>query len=253
MTQIPFQQGSLTPTARAQNFDVEYARLRQAITAAGLLDRAYGYYTARILFTYTMFGIALALPFVMPMTFGWSLSAALLIGFASVQMSMLGHDAGHLAVFKSARANFALGLISMSLSLGVGFWYWCDRHNRHHANTNDVEGDPDLAGSGLIAFSVEEATTRHGWRRTIAKYQANLSILFLLFQLILVFAFRIESWFFTLGRLRGSRQKLELALLHSIWSCPSRPSVLGMALVVYFRSRANGSGYLSGFDCRDQS
>jgi fatty acid desaturase len=197
----------------ARDFDVEYAHLRQTITRAGLLDRAYGYYALRILFTYAMFATALALPFVAPATFGWSVGAALLIGFASVQVSMVGHDAGHLAVFKSARANFGLGLISMSLSLGVGFWYWCDRHNRHHAHTNAVEDDPDLAGSGLIAFSEEEARTRRGWRRAIAKHQAKFSILFLIFQLILVFAFRIESWLFTLRRLRGSRRRFDLALL----------------------------------------
>lgn len=208
------------PALPSRNFDREFARLRQTISGAGLLDRAYSYYAARILLTYAMFGFALGLPFLTPPTFGWGLTAAVFIGLASVQVSMVGHDAGHLAVFKSARANFVLGLFAMSLSLGVGFWYWCDRHNRHHANTNDVEEDPDLAGSGLIAFSEEEAAARRGWRRSIAKHQANLSILFLLFQLILVYAFRIESWLFTLRRLRGARRLMELALLASnlMWS-----------------------------------
>ncbi len=219
MTPVSFVERS-TPTVAARtfsetarDFDAEYANLRHTINAAGLLERAYSYYCARILLTYAMFGLALALPFVLPATFGWSLCAALLIGFTSVQVSMVGHDAGHLAVFKSARANFALGLMSMSLSLGVGFWYWCDRHNKHHAHTNDVEGDPDLAGSGLLAFSEAEAAARRGWRRTIAKHQAKLSILFVIFLLIIVFAFRVESWLFAFRRLRGSRRVTELALL----------------------------------------
>src|SRR5689334_7648536 len=198
MTDIPLQDDLRTATVASYDFDSEYARLRQTIHAAGLLHRAYGYYAARIVLTFAMFGAALTVSFLTPNIFGWSVFAACLIGFATVQMSMLGHDSGHLAVFKSNRANFGLGSVSMSLLLGVGFWYWCDRHNRHHANTNDVEDDPDLAGSGLIAFSIEEATDRRGWRRTIAKHQAHLSILFLLFALILVFAFRTESWLFAL-------------------------------------------------------
>lgn len=213
MIDVPLQDDLRAARVAPHEFEREYAQLRQTINEAGLLHRAYGYYAARIVLTFLMFGAALTVAFITPDTFGWSVFAACLVGFASVQMSMLGHDSCHLAVFKSNRANFALGFISMSLLLGVGFWYWRDRHNRHHANTNDVEDDPDLAGSGLIAFSVEEATKRRGWRRSIAKHQANLSILFLLFALILVFAFRFESWLFTLRRLQGSRRIVEFMLL----------------------------------------
>src|SRR3954451_5833661 len=82
-----------------------YAELRRTIQAAGLLQRRYDYYVARTLGCYALFAFGLALGVVLPPTLGWSMVTAFTLGLASIQIGMLGHDAGHLAVFRSARAN----------------------------------------------------------------------------------------------------------------------------------------------------
>src|SRR5436305_5664233 len=105
---------------------------------------------------------------------GVLLTIILLMAFGSVQVSLIGHDAGHLAVFRGPRANWALGSLCWSLVLGIGFWYWYDRHTRHHASTNDLAADPDLQWAGLVAYSEEVARTRPRRARWLLRYQAVL-------------------------------------------------------------------------------
>ncbi len=193
--------------------DADYAELRRQVQAAGLLDRAYGYYSARIVLTYGMFAAAVILMFVLPPTRGWSVVAAVCFGFAAMQVSFLGHDAGHLAVFKSARANFAMGLVSMSLTLGNSFWYWCNRHNLHHSHTNDVKVDPDIQGGGLLMYTDGQAAATRGWRRFVARNQGKFSAVVLALLFIIVFWVKAESWMFALTRLREARRRQDLALL----------------------------------------
>ena len=201
-----------TPRA-AGAFDRAYAGLRRTAIAAGLLERAYGYYLWRGLQCFVLFGVALVLPVVLPAGALWTVLAGALIGFASIQVALIGHDAGHLGVCRSARANWGLGLVCWSLCTGIGFWYWYHRHNAHHGHTNDAAADPELQGSGLVAFTEQDAASRTGWRRWVARHQAALSPFIIVFLLFIVFAFRVESYAFAWKRLRGGRRRLELALL----------------------------------------
>src|SRR5207253_10815295 len=139
----------------------------------------YHYYLVRTLICVALLGFGPAIAVVLPPTAGWSTLAAIMLGFASVQLGLIGHDAGHLAVFRSTRANWRFGQVCWSLTIGIGFWYWRARHNRHHAHTNDTQGDPEFAGSGIIAFTEEDAASRRGWRRVLARYQALLTPLLL--------------------------------------------------------------------------
>lgn len=119
----------------------------------------------------------------------------MLIALGSVQVALLGHDAGHLAVFASQRANAVLGYVCWSLAVGISFRYWNDRHNRHHSNPNHVTHDPDIQWSyGPAAVP------------------------------LLAFNFRIEGWRFALSELRGRQRRLEVALLGLsllIWLLPT--------------------------------
>src|SRR5712692_8112336 len=108
-----------------------YGELRRAIVGAGLLDRAYAYYFWRTWLSFALFAIGIALPFTLAPSAPALLVSGLAIAFGSVQVALIGHDAGHLAIFKSARANAALGSVCWSVSLGISFWYWSDRHTRH--------------------------------------------------------------------------------------------------------------------------
>ena len=189
-----------------------YAELRQAVVGAGLLERAYGYYLWRASLSFLLLAVGIALPFLFAPTASAPalLLSAVAIAFGSVQVALIGHDAGHRAIFKSAKANWALGSLCWSLSLGISFWYWTDRHTRHHTSTNDARADPDLQWAGLVAYSEEIANARANRSIWLTRYQAILGPLYTLF---LPFAFRVEGWQFTLNHLRGPRRIAEIGLM----------------------------------------
>lgn len=191
-----------------------YAELRRTVVRAGLLERRYGYYLMRSVGCYVLLGLVLAIPIVLPPSWPLTILAAFALGFVSIQIGMLGHDAGHLAVFRSSRANYAFGILCWSLTLGVGFWYWRARHNAHHAHTNDADGDPEIRGSGLVAFTEEDARSRSGWQRVAVRYQAVVApLLLLVFSALAVIAIRVESWLFASRRLSGGRRAVEVGAL----------------------------------------
>ena len=75
----------------------DYAELRRTIIAAGLLKRAYGFYLFRSTTCFVLLALTVALPFLLPATFGWTVLTTLMLGFFVVQVALIGHDAGHLA------------------------------------------------------------------------------------------------------------------------------------------------------------
>jgi fatty acid desaturase len=90
------------------------------------------------------------------------------------QVAFLGHDAGHQAIFASRRANDALGRVLGNLLVGLSYGWWVDTHNRHHANPNHQERDPDV-GDGVLAFTTAQAAKRNGpVSRFIVRRQAWL-------------------------------------------------------------------------------
>ncbi len=208
-----------------------YAELRRTVAAASLLDRAYGYYAWRTAVSYLLLGVGLAATWLLPES-GWMGLHSLLLAFGSVQVALIGHDAGHLAVFRGTYANWMLGWLCWSLVLGVGFWYWFDRHNRHHASTNDLAGDPDLRWAGLVAYSDDVLSARPVRARWLVRHQALLGPIY---TLGLAFAFRVEGWSFALRRLRGPRRIVEVGLLATsaaLWMLPC--FVLGWSWLLTF-------------------
>jgi fatty acid desaturase len=223
---------------------LSYTALRRAITEAGLLDRAYGYYAWRTSVSFALLFAGIGLALVAPPAAVTFATAASLVAFGSVQVALIGHDAGHLAVFSSRRANAALGSACWSLSLGISFWYWSDRHTRHHTSTNDLAADPDLQWAGLVAYSESIATARPRRVSWLRRYQAVLGPLYTLF---LPFAFRYEGWQFTLRRLRGRRRALEILLLlvgSAAWLGPAL-SLGWWWLAVFFASQTIAGLYLA--------
>jgi fatty acid desaturase len=219
------QNGEVADAARA------YAELRQAVIAEGLLERAYDYYAWRSGLSFLLLGVGFASALVLPGPVWIGLSSVVL-AFGSVQVALIGHDAGHLAVFRSTRANWMLGWVCWSVVLGIGFWYWYDRHNRHHASTNDVAADPDLQWAGLVAYSDDVPNARPTRARWLIRHQALLGPMY---TLGLAFAFRLEGWTFAVRRLQGHRRIAECTLLLIslvLWALPGL--VLGWAWLVTF-------------------
>ena len=89
------------------------------------------------------------------------------------QIAFLGHDAGHRQVFGSRRANDRVGLLHANLLVGVSFDWWVGKHNRHHSNPNHEDLDPDISISAL-AFTDEQASSKNGLVRLVARSQAWL-------------------------------------------------------------------------------
>jgi fatty acid desaturase len=202
---------SLSRAASGRHLEADYAELRRLVVGAGLLERRYGYYVLRGGTCLALLVAAAAVPFMLRPA-AWLVLAAPFLAFAVVQVALIGHDAGHLEVFRDARRNWALGSLCWTLVAGVGFWYWNDRHNRHHGHTNDVTADPDLQGQGLlaVAYTEEDGAARRGWRRTAVRYQ---TLLIPLAVSLFAFAFRVEGTLFAWRRLHGRRRLVELGLL----------------------------------------
>ena len=97
----------------------DYAELRRKVVAAGLLKRTYAYYLYRGGMCFALLLLTIALLFVLPTTVVWTVPVIVLLGFALVQVALIGHDAGHLEAFKDTRKNWALGQLCWSVVGGV--------------------------------------------------------------------------------------------------------------------------------------
>jgi fatty acid desaturase len=86
---------------------------------------------------------------------------AVVFGLVWGQLAFLGHDAGHQAIFARRRLNDALGRMLGNVLVGLSYGWWVDTHNRHHANPNHEERDPDV-GDGVLAFTAAQAAKRTG-------------------------------------------------------------------------------------------
>jgi fatty acid desaturase len=150
-----------------------FAALRREIVRAGLLERSPVRYLIRTLITLAAFAAGWV-------AFGflgqswWQLAIAAFLGVMFTQIGFLGHDAGHRQIFRSRRLNDVTGLLHGNLLIGLSFGWWVAKHNRHHANPNHLERDPDVA-PGAVVFSAEHARCRRGaFARFLTRYQAFL-------------------------------------------------------------------------------
>lgn len=136
----------------------DFAPLVARIKAAELLDRRRGRYALTI--TINMVACAaICAGVVLLGDSWWQLGLAVLAAVFSAQSGFLGHDAGHQQIARTHRANRALGLLHGDLLLGMSYGWWTHKHNRHHANPNHEDKDPDVAG-GALAWSSRQAASR---------------------------------------------------------------------------------------------
>jgi fatty acid desaturase len=150
----------------------QYSQLSRQIKQAGLLDRRRGWYAARI-------GLNLALLAAGCVAFAivgdswWQLLTAAYLAVVFTQLAFVGHDAGHRQIFRSRRANNLVGLLHANLLVGISFDWWVAKHNRHHTNPNHEALDPDITITAL-AFTADQASSKSGLVRLIARHQGWL-------------------------------------------------------------------------------
>jgi fatty acid desaturase len=177
---------TLSPPTRGS----EFAELSRWVKSAGLLRRRYGYYALRIAVNVAMLAAG-AVGFVLLGDSWWQLFVAAYLAIVFTQFGFMGHDAGHRQIFGSRRANDLVGHAHGAIT-GFSYQWWVGKHNRHHANPNHEDEDPDIDIPAL-AFSQEQALNKRGLFRWVAKYQALLFFPLLLTQAVLLRVASIQA------------------------------------------------------------
>ncbi|MFC0625040.1 fatty acid desaturase family protein [Kribbella deserti] len=95
----------------------------------------------------------------------WTLFLAIPFALFTTRAAFFGHDAGHQQISSSRRVHDWIQLVHANLLLGMSAGWWNDKHNRHHANPNHTDKDPDV-GEGVMVWTLTQAEGRtglHGW------------------------------------------------------------------------------------------
>jgi fatty acid desaturase len=156
-----------TDPARAHALVVELAhRLRRA----GCFERADGRYARRLAILVPAFAAAfVALHALRPGALWAALSVA--TAFASVQLGIVSHDAGHRMVHRRRGWNTFWGHAGMTFACGLSFTHWCLIHDAHHRHAQDESRDPDMQYARLFSVAPRAAAARRGLARRHMRVQ----------------------------------------------------------------------------------
>jgi fatty acid desaturase len=200
---------SLLTSTRPKGSD--FTPLLREIKAAGLLERRTAAYAMAIginvaLMAATWAGIAIL------GSSWWVLLLAIPLGILTTRAAFFGHDAGHQQIAGSRKLHDWIGLLHGNLLLGMSYGWWNDKHNRHHANPNHTDKDPDV-GEGVLVWTLEQAEGRTGLHGWLTRNQARI-----FFPLLTLEGFNltVSSVRFLLARGRGSRLELGLIAAHLV-------------------------------------
>jgi len=166
------QESTVSPASAPKGRWGEYTQLSRQVRQAGLLERRHGWYVAKIGVNLGLLAAGWA-AFVVIGGSWWQLLVAAFLAVVFTQLAFVGHDAGHRQLFRSRRANDLVGLAHANLLVGVSFEWWVGKHNRHHSNPNHEDLDPDISITAL-AFTPDQASSKHGLVRLVARYQGWL-------------------------------------------------------------------------------
>lgn len=132
-------------------------------------------------------------------------------GILTTRTAFIGHDAGHQQILRSRSANRIIGLIHGNLMIGMSYSWWTHKHNRHHANPNHVEKDPDV-GTGALVWTPEQARSRKSrWGRRMAAHQATFFFPLLLLEGLNLKVASAQHVWAERGRVRAFEAALLLA------------------------------------------
>jgi fatty acid desaturase len=185
----------------------EFAPLLRTVRDHGLLGRRHAWY-ARVIATNALALAGVVTALVLIGDSWWALPLAVPLAVLFARTAFIGHDAGHAQISGDKAVGRLIGLVHGNLLLGLSYGWWNDKHNRHHANPNHVDKDPDVAADVLV-FSGDQAGDRSGFRRWLTRNQA-----WLFFPLTLLEGVALKVHSFQDLRRRPPRERaLEGALL----------------------------------------
>ena len=186
----------------------DYAELKALVQEAGLLDKQPWFYVRSIAAKLAQLGACLA-SLALVQNNGWRALIAVALAVVSGQLGFQMHDAGHRQMFTQRGLNVAVGLLTANALLGMSFGWWVDKHNRHHANPNNLDLDPDV-DMPAIAYSEEQAESRRGALRWVVQRQAQL---FFPLLTLLAWSMHLTSVRYLFANPASKHRNLELALL----------------------------------------
>ena len=96
---------------------------------------------------------------------------AAMAGFVSTQLATLAHAVGHNQVVRSLKKLRALSFFFGPISIGFGHTWWNDKHNKHHANPNNPQKDPDLKVSVAALSTSEDLATKNLVQRFFIRHE----------------------------------------------------------------------------------
>ncbi|MFI9100346.1 fatty acid desaturase family protein [Streptomyces fildesensis] len=150
----------------------DFAPLLREVKEHGLFKRRPGYYAAAI--TLNLAALGAIWSGVLLLGGSWLvLLLALPAAVFGARTAFFGHDAGHQQIARSRDRNRLIGLVHANLLLGMSYGWWNDKHNRHHANPNHIEKDPDVE-VGALVWTRAQAVERQGFARFLTRHQARL-------------------------------------------------------------------------------
>nr|MBA3523620.1 fatty acid desaturase [Geodermatophilaceae bacterium] len=138
----------------------DFAALNRQVRDAGLLERRGLSYAVRTAITLTCYVAAWAAVAWLGDSW-WQIATAVVLGVVFAQIGFLGHDGGHQQIAGNRRLNDLFGIVMGNLLIGLSFGWWVGKHNRHHANPNKEDHDPDI-GDGVLAFTTTQVAARTG-------------------------------------------------------------------------------------------
>ncbi|MFF4215078.1 fatty acid desaturase family protein [Streptomyces nondiastaticus] len=199
-------QAAVLPAKPAAGSD--FAPLLRQVRDQGLLERRRGWYARSIAVNL----VALAATAAGIVLSGDSWRTVLLAVPAALfwaRTAFVGHDSGHAQIAATRRTGRLIGLLHADLLLGMSYAWWNDKHNRHHANPNHVDKDPDV-GVGALVWTQRQAAQRRGRAvRWLTRNQARLFFPMLLLEGISLKISSVRD----LGRQSAGERRTEAALL----------------------------------------
>ncbi|MEU3481848.1 acyl-CoA desaturase [Streptomyces sp. NPDC033753] len=211
-TVLPPAPAPAAAPARAARGGSEFTPLLRTVREQGLLEHRPGWYARGIVVN--LLGIAAVVAGIALIGASWwALPLAVPLALLSARAAFVGHDAGHAQITADRRASRIIQLVHANLLLGMSREWWNDKHNRHHANPNHLDKDPDVAAD-ILVFAEHQTAGRAGLRGFLTRHQAWLFFPLTTLEGIALKVYGVQSLLAKDGPCRTRRERLvEGALL----------------------------------------
>ncbi|WP_022881502.1 fatty acid desaturase family protein [Gryllotalpicola ginsengisoli] len=234
--------GAIRATAAGDPTDapaVSYTEVSRQVKAEGLLARRPGFY-GLVVAALLVASAAVITGMVLLGESWFQLLLAAVLGLILTQFAFLAHEAAHRQILATGPANDRLGRFLGTFVIGMSYAWWLNKHNRHHANPNQVGKDPDIAVD-TISFLEEDAARATGVLAWITRRQGYLFFPLLTFEGVNL---HVTSFKLLFGRDEVKHRKTEIVLIAArfvlyfaalLWLLPPgmAAAFLGVQLAVF--------------------